>query len=134
MEKILVAHIELTKEVLRALGEGVDRLNDGDTNDRDAADAVDAMLDSLGYVREGCNYISKTSCTVVAYACRQGADFGKLSPAALALVCGQADGAIGLDGFDYAELPKLSESVLTRMANKIVELYPTKKSHANLAP
>ena len=55
----------------------------------------------------------------VAYACRQGADFGKLSESALALICGMADGAIGLEGFDYYELDKISEDALARMAKAI---------------
>jgi hypothetical protein len=43
--------IELTPEVLRALAEGIDRLNDGDTSDRAVVEAVETqVLDQAGLV------------------------------------------------------------------------------------
>lgn len=61
-----MAHIELSKSVLRALGEGVAGLDDGDTKDNKAADEVRTELEKLGYVYTSYNFVSQASCDVVA--------------------------------------------------------------------
>jgi len=48
-----MATIELTPEILRTLGHGLDRLNDGDLRDREVVDKVDALLEGLGFLRSG---------------------------------------------------------------------------------
>jgi len=48
-----MASIELTPEVLRALGEGLSALSDGDVLDGDAVDSVEILLEGLGYLRSG---------------------------------------------------------------------------------
>lgn len=45
--------IILTPDVIRALAQGLDRLNDGDLDDRAAADRVDLLLAQAGYLRSG---------------------------------------------------------------------------------
>ena len=114
-----MANITLTPSVLRALGEGVARLQDGDPDDCRKADEVIEALAAAGYVYGTYNFVSRDSVLVVSYACRQGADFGQLSASALALVCGQAEGVISLNGFDYRELGLLSEDQIARMAKVI---------------
>jgi len=53
-----------SKEMLRALGVGVDRLNDGDLRDRAAADAVVGQLRREGYLYESGRVLSLNACLV----------------------------------------------------------------------
>lgn len=109
-----MANITLTPSVLRALGEGVARLQDGDPDDCRKADEVIEALAAAGYVYGTYDFISRDSVLVVSYACRQGADFGQLSAEALARVCWIA--GFSPKGFDYKELSSISEEVLAKMA------------------
>ena len=47
----------LTPAVLRALGEGVSRLNDGDMSDGEAADTVVETMRGLGYRKSGYDFV-----------------------------------------------------------------------------
>ncbi len=114
-----MATIELTPEVLRTLGEGVARLEDGDTEDCSKALAVREEMGRQGYEYTSYDFMSKDRILVTSYTCTVGADFGKLSESALALVCGQVEGAVSLDGISYSQLKTLNEDTITRMARII---------------
>jgi hypothetical protein len=62
-----------SKEMLRALGVGVDRLNDGDPKDREAADAVVAEMHQEGYLYEAGRFVSRNACLVNGHMCPDGA-------------------------------------------------------------
>lgn len=53
-----------SKEMLRALGTGVDRLNDGDPKDRADADAVVTQMNRDGYLYESGIFLSRNACLV----------------------------------------------------------------------
>jgi hypothetical protein len=61
-----------SKETLRALGVGVDRLNDGDLDDRAAADVVVAQMLREGYLYEAGRFLSRNACLVNGHMCPDG--------------------------------------------------------------
>lgn len=79
--------LDITREICRALGEGVQRLNDGDSTDCEAAQAVVAVMEAKGYALCGYEFVSQDRILVIRYCCKQGADYGQLPAAVLASLC-----------------------------------------------
>jgi len=119
--------IRLTPEALRALGEGVCRLRDGDFDDHQAADKVVEVMAGMGYVLTGYRFESRDRLLVVSHLHCNGADRDILTEVENGHVRYLADGfgpgvrdpeLLG----DWSHVRDSSDVAVRRMADEIREL------------
>lgn len=72
--------IKLSTDVLRALGEGVSRLRDGDEEDCQVADRIDQELRLKGYILSGYEYNERSWDIVVSHLSYNGEHQDVLTP------------------------------------------------------
>lgn len=123
--------ISLTPEILRALGEGVSRLRDGDLKDCLAADEIVEVMAWKGYVLTGQRFVLKDWLLVVSHLHYDGADRDVLTAGERKLAVRQADGfgpgvtdpeLLG----DWSHVRDSSDAAVRRMAAEIRRLRQAK--------
>jgi len=131
--------LNLSKEVLRTLGEGVSRLRDGDLDDGHAANKVVKDMEDLGYVYVGYDFVSRDWCLVVGHLAPTGSDQDALTHEDKQIIRSMADG-FGKNPdspllFDWSHIRDSSEEAIADMAATIRVLRDSKglpKEPANL--
>jgi hypothetical protein len=116
--------LALAPSLLRALGEGVARLNDGDPKDREHADNTVKYMALMGYVHSGYNFVSFEQILVTGHMHPGGFWTNDLNDTEKTRVVASL-GALTADLVDLIHACKfddLPELVLSQMATTIRDL------------
>jgi len=116
--------IELTPAILRALAEGIERLNDGDLGDISKAAEVQAVVEAKGYKLWGYDFISTERTQVNAHLLYNGFARDVLDAGEKSTVLALADGP-GFLGTNARFLDACPDAV-HRMAERIGDLREAK--------